>query len=446
VNSPTLRAAGCEADPAWFPGGIPDPQEVPRTFSLFSPTDDCPFYKWSWQTFLYVTHADGADGQPRFLKFTTPAELFPQNNPNTVQPLPGKPPIGRVVDRVIQAKSEGFIVDQCGKAVYYGIHVNQRFVDFVKANGFDKDVKTIGTFNMFTPIDSGALEIKSSWKILDTKQDDKCAFFTLDTTIPGLKPVNDPIHPEQNKVDLDYANPQTVTLALVGLHVAGTIFNHREFIWATFEHRKNAPGLLNQKVVGNAPVDAASDYTFYKKGTLRSRCNLNPVQQSEFDQASQKFSQPTQVFRQFAFGHIDDAATGNNEPDPDVKSLNESVQPLLIKAKSVWQNYMLVGAVWLRNSPESFVPGLDFVKESTEDPESAQSILQGEFRLSNSTIETFTQHDIPFVGQPGPSLSNCFRCHNTKFDTQTVNGVQKTLNNKLINVSHVLKNAFFGIP
>jgi hypothetical protein len=33
---------------------------------------------------------------------------------------------------------------------------------------------------------------------------------------------------------------------LVGLHVVLTVKDHPEFVWATFEHVRNAPGLTSQ--------------------------------------------------------------------------------------------------------------------------------------------------------------------------------------------------------
>jgi hypothetical protein len=444
-------AAQCTGKMEW----ITNPVDDSATTSLKFPTVDCEFYKLSWKTFLYVTHVDNSgDPRPTFLKFTTMAELFPQNAP-PIMPVPGKPAIGRFVDRIIQSKSDGFVVDQSGRALYYGIHVNPCFVNFVKANGFDKDPKKIGTFDQFTPINAGALEIKSAWKIFDPAKDCKNSFFTIDTTIPGIKLVADPVHAGQQNATLDYSNPQCVTLALVGLHVAVTICDHREFIWATFEHNRNAPGLVKQGFdPKDPPVDAATGYTFYAQGTKRSLCNLNQWQSPAFNVATQKFANPTQVFRQFKFGHVDDAMSGINEPDDDVQSLNCDMQQKLIAANSIWQHYTLVGAVWIRDAripgalPGTFVPNQDFESATQENPETnPNSILQGENRLSSSVIETFTQHDAPFPNQPGPALTNCFRCHNTATDTHHFpDGSQKQIAGKLINVSHVLKNAYFGIP
>jgi hypothetical protein len=442
-------AAQCVGDSKW----ITNPVDDSVTTSFPPGTDECAFYKWSWRTFLYVNYVDksAVDARPNFLKFTTTAELFPKNA-HPISPVAGKPPIGRVVDRIIQAKSDGFVVDQSGRALYYGIHVNRRFVDFVKAKGFDQDPAKIGAFDKFTPIDAGALEIKSAWKIFDPAKDCKNAFFTIDTTVPGVKLIADPSHAGQQNAALDYANPQCVTLALVGLHVAGTVSDHREFIWATFEHNRNAPGLLKQGVAANAPVDAATGYTFHRQGTIRSLCNLNQRQNPPFNVATQKFTNPTQVFRQFKFGQVDNAMSGVNEPDDDVQSLNSDMQQRLIAANSIWQNYMLVGAVWIRDAripaqtPGTFVPNQDFELATKENADDPKSILQGELRLSNSVIETFTQPDMPH-NPLNPALPNCFRCHNTAADTHHYpDGTQKKLDGKLINVSHVLKNAYFGIP
>src|SRR4051812_3956313 len=62
----------CKAPPEWFPK-TPKP-----TYSKPDPDSDCDFYKWAWQTFLYVTQSESdTEVTPRFLTYQTPSNLFP---------------------------------------------------------------------------------------------------------------------------------------------------------------------------------------------------------------------------------------------------------------------------------------------------------------------------------------------------------------------------------
>jgi hypothetical protein len=93
---------------------------------------------------------------------------------------------------------------------------------------------------------------------------------------------------------------------------------------------------------------------------------------------------------------------------------------------AVWKNYSLTGAVWL-NNPAYFREGADFAKEDEGDP--TKLILGGERKLSNSTMETFTQS----------SKVNCFTCHRTF--GESLNGMQ-VFPPKRIGVSHILTNDY----
>ncbi|MEI8368260.1 MAG: hypothetical protein WCJ31_07480 [Planctomycetia bacterium] len=447
-TAPAMEVAGCLADPAWFQPAGPDP--VDPDIPLPPNTDECAFYKVAWQTFLHITHPSD-NGNPRFLSFTAPVDLF-QNRAATdlvskdrrkgslfLLPRSTKSSGTRTVDGVLQAVSDGVLVDQAGRAVYTSTHLNDVFVQFVKAQGYDQDVSKIGTAEMngVLAVEKGSLELKATWKILDPLRDDARTFFTIEEDVPALAVEVDPTTHIQ-KIVLDLKSPpRHQTLALVGLHVVLTVKDHPEFIWASFEHVRNAPGLVGQKVADDTAVDGFQDYTFYTAGTKRSDCNKNPkpddaMNPLTLDATTQTLSPVTQVYRQFKYGSPDNQMTNINEPDPDVTSLNRDVRTRLAAANSVWQNYFLLGAVWIDDPANQFEVNAGLFKDN---------VLKGETRLSNSTIETFSQ---PEVGMPSiPARPNCFRCHATASEAMSVNGTMLTLPAQRINVSHVLKNAFF---
>jgi hypothetical protein len=182
-------------------------------------------------------------------------------------------------------------------------------------------------------------------------------------------------------------------------------------------------------------VDGIQGFTFYDAGVKQSDCNKN-VRPSDamnpliLDPLTQKLSPVTQVFRQFKYGDKDNPTTNTIEPDLDVSSLNADVRSRLKSANSIWQNYFLLGAVWIDDPKTKFAAGAGNFEDD---------VLKGERRLSNSTVETFTQRATAML----PLRSNCFRCHATGPESQSVNGVMLNLPAQKINVIHVLLNAFF---
>ena len=61
----------CTAPAEWFP-------KTPRVEADFPKPDavECDFYKWAWQSFLYLTQPEQDGDPPRFILFNTPNDLF----------------------------------------------------------------------------------------------------------------------------------------------------------------------------------------------------------------------------------------------------------------------------------------------------------------------------------------------------------------------------------
>ena len=120
-------------------------------------------------------------------------------------------------------------------------------------------------------------------------------------------------------------------MALVGLHVVGVVQGHPEFVWATFEHDKNAPDIVPDGTnFRTSSFAATTPFTFYKPNTLASTCNNANNDPVSLVSATQALSPLTNVIRQFALGGGDAVDTGN------VTSLNASVHAGLLASQSVW--------------------------------------------------------------------------------------------------------------
>ena len=219
----------------------------------------------------------------------------------------------------------------------------------------------------------------------------------------------------------------------MALHVVGTTPGHPEFVWASFEHVENSPTPPKAPLGDGDIVNSQKDFTFYRKNKLRNECNINPVPDDVstpavtlafLSQANQTLVPIVDVFREFNSG-------GDGVGlDDDVCTINNSVRTKLatIPGLAVWSNYQLIGAVWFKNPARDFAAGENF---PFPPPAAANDMFAGEQKLSNSTMETFTQR----------KQVNCFGCHDTSKVFKD-NGDQ--LPGLKIRVSHVIRNAFLG--
>ena len=431
-TSPGEEETGCVAPVGWFqPGGT---KEASYTTDL-DPDNDCDFYRFAWQTFLFVTGPDQGETQPRFLKFATPDEVFGESSglafPKkrkkgdlVLSPRVRKPKGVRDIDTVFQAISNGIVVDQNGRPLYYGLHMNDAFVTFVKKNNLTTP-DGIGNASKTLMFEPGCVEFKSSWRVVG-EEEDTSNVITRMATLPTLVMTD-------NKLMIDADHPRDEKVALVGLHVVGVAKGHPEFIWATFEHLKNAPDLPvdlinisrtdpSTKPAWDAPVTDKS-WTFCPKDTHAIQCNVqnnDPDHPVQLNADKQTLSPVTPIFRHYAFG-------GDNPRG--VVSMNASVHEKL-PAGDVRKNYEMIGAVWLDRpldrdgEPGTFVEGHPFGDE----------LLAGATKLSSSTMETFTQNT--------NSQRNCFGCHDTTPQLVTTTTPNIILKGARINVSHMILRAF----
>ncbi len=442
----------CKAPPEWFPKTPAVKADFPKVGA-----DECDFYKWAWQSFLYLTQSEKEIEVPRFVLFDTPNELFDAGGGKKLQmaAAPARDPSKKHIlslsvrnspstthnvhtKAFAQAGSQGVIVDHNNRCLYYGQHINSEFVSFIRNTLALKTAEQIKDVDPEKEFPAGCLELKSAWRVLtdeekkpDNLKELKRAFFITDAQVPTLIEV---MTGTGKVIKADAGNPRNETVALVGLHVVGTTPGHPEFVWASFEHVENSP-TPSKLLAPTDPVDGAKNYTLYRKGTPANKSNVNPVPDENTTpnppltmrdpNNNQTLSPIVDVYREFNSG--DDGI----KPDDDVCSLNGSVRSQLAATPSlsVWSNYQLIGAVWLKDPKADFAAGKKF---PFLPPPAENKIFAGEKKLSNSTMETFTQH----------KQFNCFGCH----DTSKVNENDKDLPGLKIKISHVIRNAFIVPP
>jgi hypothetical protein len=439
----------CAASQEWLPNTPPVDPFMP----LPHPAGECPFYRSTWQSFLGATQPD-AEGSPAFLSWPTVPDLFESERPRANRSYLGD---------IRQAGSRQIAIDQNGRSLYYGVHVNQAYADFVSRNGLTTLAAVQAADpNLFFP--AGVVELKSAWMdITGEPAADYVDYITTTTTLPTLSTAAD------GQIIEDREQPRTARVALLGLHVVYTLPGHPEFIWGTFEHTTGSPDVdvldENRDVAptwtGDNPgtlsatgVVSERDFKLYKAGTPAEQANLAIAEADlNLDEATQTFpGQQTSVYRLFP-----GSKSHTTRPDATLSSLNFNVGQLFsVKGASLSPAdkrgfYRQIGSVWL-DKPQFFTldvslqndlsnsliaaggeaARLDLAENGDDSP---YSILAGEDRLSNTSMESFTQ--------PANSFPNCFSCHNTQAVTARGASVNRDANSpvllgpKLINISHV---------
>ena len=355
-----------------------------------SPSSDCDFQLWAWSAFVHFMRTDAKTGLPEFLLLPTyfdleadheltaaEAQAEVRQHPLVLLPRGDQP---RALDSFQQAKSEGVLVDQNGRAVYYATHMDMGYFTFTQTYFGPTNYNKAGPTTDY-PV--GATVLKTSWRIVPQGETVNDAYTTT-ALVPRLYNDNGKLKTSGVKTDV-----QSETVALIGAHVVSVLKDHAEFAWATFELPSNAPLLpAGMDPHSTGPVSAQS-YALYKGGTPADHSNFLPNKMS-IDEKTQVITPVTNVFQQFEFG----GATPQEDVD-DIKSANANFMAAIPihkdKINPVFANYRLTGTTWLL--PNTLKPG-----DGAMDEEAIGSI-----DLANATMETFLQKE----------GNNCFWCHNT---------------------------------
>lgn len=423
VGSSVFAEENCEPDEAWLPA-----TPAPLNNQPESPLEDCSAYRWAWQTFLRVTGPDDG-GHPAFLGYEGMNDLFgpdkimtfAQGDTKILNLAPRTPEASEpdvktvIVNGIKQASVDGVLVDQNNHAVYYAIHMNPTFTGFVRSRKYNDKTVLADPASTYDVFPKGALELKSSWQIVDDANP-PADYITTKALVPTIG-----LDKDGNLI----ADPNTtreVTVALLGIHVVGVIENHPEFIWSSFEHVGLAPNAADIPSKTD-PKKEVSDQSFplYAAHTPAEQADTYPSTYT-LDAAKQTLSPATSVYRAYPGANVD-----NKESDEAVDSLNENIGKLFAsKAPAdVRAHYRLIGAVWLKNGAVDFALNDTFV-DPDNTPEEKRRVA-GENAMSNMAIESFTQTDFP----------SCFSCHKTR--------ASSGLKPKLLNVSHIL-SLFYQTP
>src|SRR5205823_46703 len=156
-------------------------------------------------------------GVPALFSYPTIDTVFQSAKP--------KPAARSALGDVKQAGGRQILIDQNGNPLFYGIHVNQAYKDFIDHYKLNtKDALVNADPNLFFP--AGMAEFKSAWQIVEpgTPTD---TYITVKTTVPTLSlDANHQLIEDRN-------TPREVTVRLLAIHSVYTLPGHPEFIWAS---------------------------------------------------------------------------------------------------------------------------------------------------------------------------------------------------------------------
>jgi hypothetical protein len=451
---------------------------VPPDSATFDPSSDCKFYKWSSQMFLWLT-TRGPSGELEMFSptFDSAVEDEDTNAFQLVRNTPGLDAAGKTranfrvrvnkpEDLVLQSANGGetsstgqagggvlivkgspiAVPGKSGLAtypvVYYAIEENDVFsalaehwrrVPYYHAGSnrgnfpitLDQAKEIQKAAGKPLPnLSQLAIEVKSAWvdtAYLTTAQ--AASLIKIKSDVPAFSQSLN----SKNQLQLTWDGKTMVTrtLAMVGMHVVGSVNHHPEMVWATFESNINSPdatySYLNQNY---DPVSktcksgtclntvtfstTSSKPTIFYNGPAGAPTApdviVETASSSDSNTAITSTSSalvPTSVARLNPWGNQQPPTPTLTDPvvlnNTLLVSLMNSVQPRVARwggSGPTLANYFLVGAIWSNRII----------------PPQPGSVEIGSLFIANTTMETFQQVR-PGNPDPNATANNCFSCH-----------------------------------
>lgn len=385
---PSDRKEGCPASAKW----VTNPEAAPDEIPLGENAEICQFHQFSWQWFLALMDKPG--GKERVFEDERDyALLLKHGDSCTAKDVDRRlfvrmrkqdtvSDVDHVLpERIAQAESGSIIYDQEGNVVFYEVRFSR------DQCALDPEAKK------FPP---GMTELKVSWRVIKETEKSEYVWINADIDRNGTVEANE-------------------LLGMVGFHLARSTKLHPEFVWATFEHKKNAPDCQT------TPAEKEG-WSFTSANCVKQLPNSVDPKTCAFNSALAASPSPTPVLvggtpTEICRVYHAGSKPGDNQYEKNVKAIDELNMQLtgpngFITALSdssplaVLKNYQLVGALWVN----------DVAKPSTD-----MSNQRGSIQLANSTMETSDQQQIkkgdahvgvPYTGTENlKPAGNCFACH-----------------------------------
>lgn len=389
---PPPPSGACAASPAWISNPHP-PSEVASSETF------CDFYQFSWQWFLaQVSPADPAKPNDDRVFEAKNRVVVPGGGTNQCAKngVSGRAAAIKALSiRTLkpndfeQGQADGSpLYDQNGNVLYYSMWYSPEECQST-ATGFT----------------TGTMEIKTAWRVLPAVDP---TYFTMNATVPVVSAGG-------------ATSTKNVVLGLVGFHLVNWTSQHPEMIWASFEHKANAPlcaGTSTAPASGWSLTSAAAAACLIANpspnGQIPAACasfdlNHAPTTSKPIPTSGT----PNQVCELFKDGTDSGTAVNGNDNAANALAIDQLNQALigpggLLSAlpagnpMAMWANYQMVGGLWTKGGQASGAPP---PVPSMQGPANAASLQRGSLELANVTMETYEQGPTSYV-------PNCFGCHN----------------------------------
>jgi hypothetical protein len=393
LGAPPPALGACRANPSWITNPQP-PSQVASSETF------CDFYQFSWQWFLAQVSPSVPSNPAGDRVFeATNRVVIPDGGSNQCARtgVSGRAAaIRSLAIRTIkpndfeQIQADGYpLYDQGGNVLYYNMWYSPQ--------------ECSATSSGFT---TGTMELKVAWRILPAADP---TYFTINATVPIVS-------------SSGAKSYKQVVLGMVGFHLVNWTSKHPEMIWATFEHKANAP-----LCAGTSPPPAHG-WSFTSPAAAQC-LTQNPSSNGQLPAACASFDlnnppkdakplptsgPPDEVCELFQDGTDSGTAVNGNDNAANALAIDQLNQALVgpggmltalpgNNPMAVWANYQMIGGLWTKDGQASGAPPP--VPSKQAGSPNAASPQRGSLELANVTMETYEQGPTSFV-------PNCFGCHN----------------------------------
>lgn len=394
----SAQDSACEADESWISNPTM-PTEIPDGGQTL-----CDFYQFSWQGLIQLM-SDSGNSQREFQNPASYTQFLAngQDSCSSTETTPqffirvdkdddGIEDDFITLDEFREAGNSGIIYDQAGNVVVFEVRFSNDMCSYTYPAATSTPANSDSTPTSTSTIPptnfpSGTTELKIAWRFIT--EDEKSSYVWINADVNN-----------------DGVTDETELLGLIGFHFVRNTDSHPEFVWATFEHKNNAPDCQSSTNSPDGWAFASSSCTA-ELPDPSSDCSFNTGITVPTPTPIPLTGTPSEICRVYPYG----TRSGDHEADEninDITSLNGQLTEMFSSLDSdnplaVLQNYELIGALWL-NDP-SHPP-------SYNAPDGVNN-QRGSIQLANTVMETSMQqgYNTEYTGSTTDPALNCFGCH-----------------------------------
>jgi hypothetical protein len=311
---------------------------------------------------------------------------------------PDRPIVKMIEESFNEPFKTGALIDQHNNYAIFDILMNRAMFDYIVAHRLHSRAFQESAENADLRVDFpagqqdktgagevGALMLKVSWKIL-TDQDDKNTFHHVEALVAM------PETPDEK------GTPPCIekTLGLVGMHIVHKTVSRPQWIWSSFEHADNVPELKDVKA-----RNFKKAYNFFDPACDARTCPINATPPRPWDP---EYAAHLQFHKTADGKEFHSQIVRMVNLTDETNTMNRQFHSIL--SDTVWKNYITIGTQWPSAFPCTGDRSAGTPSPNTNfDKEPDMNCAPAPTYLANSTLETFSQGEIP------QASSSCMACH-----------------------------------